>query len=667
MERESMNKYLTLFKNKIEVQSSDGRTIRCNYKSHQAYSANCQLSGGLHYAFIRYAEERSYSKGYALRTAINLFLDFKIEYDSQNPSTLSLDSLFQVSPEVFRAFDFYAKRNQCPKGIATCLKSALKSVAKDYDEGLPNLELPFLSDPRPSPSEPLSQECFQQLSSSLKTYINYLYEKIQFRDVVLTASPYELSALQSNFKSLHLWLPDTPRTLSTLLLKHNPFGVPHSEFSAIARSTHDANLSFDPNNITEAIYLRYNHPRIIARRRNAAKLISIDDLFESYFPTQLDQAAVFLFIQLQTGWNKETVLALDGNDFEHALTGALRSKSKLIYSEKERSQSNKKPFSDAKTFLAPSDSADKYSAYNLILLAEKLSRPLATLQLDANAKNDKRHNPLFLCIRSYAKMCSVSQPTRVPPGRFVSISNKNAWESGVKRFLEIFDIRENGDRLETVGQLSHRLRPTWILFNRDVKQRPLSVIALQQGHKSISTTDIHYDSSGPAKRLRRDRLRLELSGLVATLREKKFTGLLAKRAASVNDAEVLRFFNIPGHEKSLWACSNSFAADWPGAEKYLTPGSKCSVLHQCLFCSRVCIFEDSLPFLMHRQGAIQRQLESFTESNFDSPLSDELSIIDYILNQWQGEHALKDAARYVRKYDKVMFDDIKSLSIIFED
>jgi len=88
-----MGDYLTIFKNKNEVESMDRKLIPCNYRKHPAYSANCSLCNGLHYVFVNFAKERSYSKGYEVRKAINLFLDYKIEYDSQNPAALRLDDL----------------------------------------------------------------------------------------------------------------------------------------------------------------------------------------------------------------------------------------------------------------------------------------------------------------------------------------------------------------------------------------------------------------------------------------------------------------------------------------------------------------------------------------------------------------------------------------------
>lgn len=663
-----MGAYLEIVKERTKVLTSDGRTIPCNYLHHPVYSRDCLLCAGLHYVFVRFAEDRTYAKGYEVRTAINLFLDFKVEYDRQNPSALQLSSLLQISPEVFRAYDFFVKRNRGPKGIATRLKGALKSVSKDHDDGMPSLVLPLLDEVEERPAEPLTEACFNQISDAFRKHVDQLYEKIKFRDLVAAATPYVMTDHISSFACLHRWVPEATRTLNTLLLNGHPFKVGHEEFSGACRRTHDARFAPDPANVVEAIYARYNHPKIRYKRRQTQILISLDDLFQLYFPTAMDQAVIFAFIQLQTGWNKETVMAIDGDNFEHVMTGALNVNLKLICSEKQRSQSVGKPFFDPKQYFAASDSKDKYSAYNLINLARELSKPLAHLEVECGSERAKEgHNPLFLCIRNYAQMCATTTVGGALPGRFLSVANKSMWEGGIKKFFEIFEVHENGQRFRTVGQLSSRLRPTWIRFHRDNKARPLSLIAAQQGHNSTLTTDVHYDSSGGAMQVRRDRLRSELGEVVQVLRKRNFKGILGKTSAPSGETAPLRFFTIPGHEKSLWACSDSFKPDWPGFASSVPVGTKCSMLHQCLFCSRVYIFEDSLPFLMHRQAVIQKKLDSYRESDFDTPLADESAIIDYVLDEWGDDQALREAARYIRKYDKLMFEDVRSLSILFED
>jgi hypothetical protein len=614
--------------------------------------------------FVRFASERSYSKGYEVRTAINSFLDYTVIYEKSNPKPLHLTELTQISAEVFFGFDMFVKRENGPKGLAIRFKTALTKVAQSFDDGMPLLMLPILGSPDSDVYEPLAEVGFDQLSLALKTHIDTLYKKLEFRRVVDSAEPYSLAEITAEGRPLHLWKPDPARSLKTLISHGHPLAVPLSSF---VDSRRRARGQEPTQNVVELVYRRYNQLEIV-KSLEAESLISLDELFGLYYPTAKDQVAIAVFLCLQTGWNKETVMAIDGDNFQHVLTGALKSSQTLIVSEKQKSQGMGKPFFHPKAFLAPSSKDDKYSAYNLINLAKELSRPLAGLPLDCtSAREIKAIRPLFLCLRPLKGMSFMSSQTGAIPGRFASAGNKTLWVFGSKAFFETYEVREKGSRFTKAEDLRGRLRPTWIRYVRDKSHRPLSMVALQQGHASIETTDVHYDSSGPAVQARRDRLRIELDEIASLLRQRKFKGMLGKRGAAVPNIASLRVFTLPGHEKSLWACMNSYKPDWIGSSTRISPGEKCSEISQCLFCSQVCIFEDSLPFLMERQSVVQNELSLYEETPFNSPLSDELRIIEYILDEWGDDKALKAAARYWRNWPDLLPRDMRSLSILFED
>ncbi len=662
-----MNNYLAVYSKVAHVKSADGYEIPCNYRQHSRFRKDCELCAGLHYTFVCYAGGHSYSRVYGLRTAINFFLDFAAEYDAQNPSDLNLRSLLHISPEVFRAYELFGKRKKAPKENAMRLKAALNSAANDSDAGMPSLILPKVGRPDSNVYEPLSEECFQQISNAFIKYIDGLYKKIDFRRTVESAEPYIFETYNASFDALLCWAPDNSRALKTLISHGHPYGISHDQF--LDAYVHNANLSLriDPLNVVEAIYARYKHPAI-KRLSKLGSLASLDELLGLYFPTFTDQVVIALFIQLQTGWNKETVLAIDGDKFEDQLASTLSSNVKIIYSEKQKSQSTNQPYLQPKRYLATSDVTSPYSAYNLIKLAKELSLPFAGLALECgSARVMHGHNPLFLCTRDSSAMSTVVTKHGMIPGRFISIAAKGSWRCGVKRFFSAHPVYENGRPLLAAEDLSGRLRPTWIRYHRDKNQRPLSLISLQQGHKAIATTDIHYDSSGPAMQLRRNRLRSELTSICELLRTKKFKGLLQRKHCSDTDRTTLHIFTVPGHAQPLWGCSDRSRPDWPGCELTDLPNDKCTAIPQCLFCSQVCIFEDSLPFLMHRKGKIENRIEGHQGQNFGSPLSDELAIIEYILEEWGDERALRDAARYLRKYGELMFEDFSSLAVLFEE
>ena len=665
--------YLTVEAQRTHVESLDGRLIPCNYLVHSRFSRNCNLCAALHYAFVRFTPGRVYSKGYELRTAVGFFLDYVEIYEKANPPSFRLTAINHITTEVFFGFESYLKKlralkshptkTRVPKNLPGRLKGALETVAREQSDGMPLLALPKVREDDYVVREPLSAECFAQLTAALKTHIDLLYDKIEFRKKVDASAPYTWDELTTVMACIAAWSPDSGRSLKTLIVNDHPFEVSQGAF---IHSTRLARSKKEPTSIVELIYHKYINKDTM--REAGENLVDLEELFGMYYPTAMDQAAIALFIELQTGWNKEAVMSIDGKSFIHPLAGAFDSSQVLVVSEKQRSQSHGKPYLTPKTFQASSSKVDKYSVYNLINLANGLSSPLAGLKIECTSEWVLRgFNPLFLCMRPLSVMTVTRTVSGDVPGRVFSAANKTGWLLGIVEFFKRHEINEAGVRMKSARDFSGRLRPTWIRFVRDQRNRPLSLVALQQGHASIETTDVHYDSSGPAMQARRERLREELFEIVNLLRQRKFRGLIAKRKTAPVDDGRFRIFVVPGHERALWTCMDPTKPDWPGSQEQAMVNSRCSELPQCLFCSQVCITEDSLPFLMKRLEVLQLELSAFVETAFDTPLVDELEIIEYIINEWGDENAIKDAARYLRKHPNLLPPNMNDLSLLFED
>jgi len=661
--------YLSLFKSKEIAEASDGRHIPCDYINHKRFELDCNYCLGLHYVFIRYTQDCTYSKGYTLRKTIHHLLDFTVIFESKNVKDLHPTSLLNINTEFFYSFYLYLQEIQAPKEMATRLKSSLVKVAAQNDHGMPLLMLPILHESGSKPREPISEGCFDELSLALREHIDKLYEKLEYRKLVEQSEPYNISDIRKLISEhqkkgrIGYWEPSNKRALKTLLYHKHPFSVPFEEYLSAAFK------DFNSSNVLHELYGRYLNPQLRFTDKKAGRLIYyLESLVESYFPTPTDQVAIVLFIMIQTGWNKETVFAIDKDNFEHVLTSALSTNQVLIISEKERGQSIDKPFFDPKCFKSASDKKDKYSTYNLIHLAKALSEPFIGLPEDSTSNMDRtNHNYLFSCMRFCQQWSATNTKQGGRPGRYSTLAVKSLWTVGIKRFFEKYEVFDNGKKITKAQDLNGRLRPTWIKYVRDKRKHPLSLISMEQGHSSIETTDVHYDNSSAANQNRRERLKGELDLLTKSLRERKFKGLLYNRNTTSIDKTPLNFFTIPGHKKSLWGCMNSKKADWPGSDKWLMSGQKCNAIAKCLFCSQICIFEDSLPYLMEREHIIQSQLLTSEDGITDPLLHDELEIIQYIFDEWGNEKALKNAARFHRKNNNLLPNDMRSLSMFFED
>ena len=456
------------------------------------------------------------------------------------------------------------------------------------------------------------------------------------------------------------WTPDLARAVKTFLVNGYPFSMELSDLEKVYNSAGLFSFERHCDDVVKILLHRLSFAR--STSHDLVPLPEIDDLLGLYFPTMVDMAALLVFIMLQSGWNKETVAVIDGDSFEHELSGLLNSNEVLIYSEKNRGQALNKPYFDPKQFIAYSDKNNPYSIYNLIILAKELSQPLVGISFDHLTpwNNADSLNPLFLCIRYWADWANKG-------GRHTSITNVKAFMTGVRHFLERYPVHESSRRITRASDFTRRLRPTWIRFHR--KNKPLSLLTLIQGHAQRETTDIHYDSSGTAMQERRERLRSELQAIVELLRSRQFKGLLGKRANEEASAQI-KLFSLPGKTKTLWGCSDQRFPSWPGAEQFVRSGEKCSFVNKCLFCSQIRLFEDSLPFLMERLEHLlesQRQSEEETQSSGSAFARDEQVIIQYILDNWEDEIALKEAAVYQRQNRPLLPRDLASLKVIFED
>ncbi|MEP0498162.1 MAG: hypothetical protein ABJD02_20805 [Paraglaciecola sp.] len=596
-----------------------------------------------------------------------------------------MNSISDVIPEVMSKFDLYVKSISGSKDLVSRFFSILRKVANENSDGFPLIsEKTFKTPTKRNVTEPLSQQAYDQLTAALKGITDKIYEKIEFIKSVDNSKPYTVNEInnlakkhqnKADYNKEWYWEPDDKRVIKTLLVNGFPFAQPLEDFLtfseelAVKLKERPFKL-FNRSSIVEIICLTYRHSPTRTERRNNLSLLELctfNDLLEKYFPTGEEQAALAIFINLQTGWNKETVFAIDPKDYEHLLSGSLDENHVLLTSEKEKSQSTNLPYFTPKTFLAPSDKSDKYSSYNLINLAIRLSSLLTPFCRESCNSSDLHYSELFLVMRTTTQMVVRSTSSSDSPvGRFTSVSSKSTWTAAIKSILKEHLIIDTGGRITTVKELTPRLRPTWIRYVRDVNKSPLSVVSLQQGHGSIETTDVHYDNSNVAQQKRKERLTVELSEITKLLRQKKFKGLVHKLKAEKKLNSSLRLFIMPFNNQLLWACQDSFAPDFPEVTDIVRKGSKCTEISKCLFCSKVRIFEDSLPFIIERGETIQKLLDSF-EGSQPMELQDELEVIRYILNEWQDDKALKQAARHQRRFDSLLPVDMGSLKVIFED
>lgn len=472
---------------------------------------------------------------------------------------------------------------------------------------------------------------------------------------------YHFDSPKDPFKGTYFqnWLPDDIRLVKTLLEHNYPMGLSPKVLQE--KYCGGANLTLQEcSSILDVCLFRVGQ---FGAAKFAVRVKTIDELLALYYPTMMDMACIIMFIMLQSNWNKEAVIALDGSNLEHPLAGAILEKHTVIQSEKNRSQGIGKPYHAPKDVIAISSTADRYSSYNLIKLAEALSAPLNAYDFDfiPFGKDISDFNPLFLCIKSRLNWKSRG-------GRHTSSSYQKAFSQGVIEFLRLYPVHENGKRLKSASDVTRRLRPTWTLQQKQRNNSSIGLLAMQMAHSDSLTTDIHYDSSAAALKERGKRVLSEQEEILKLLRQGEYEGLLGKREPEPIDLS-LKIFHIPGMEKPMWACTNQRSPAWHGASNYVKDGERCYVVSKCLFCKQCNLFDESLPYLIQRRIHIEELMEEGidNESEFSNSLSSELSIINSILESWDDPETIKEASRYQRRNDPLLPRELDLLQVIFEE
>ncbi|MBX5805106.1 hypothetical protein [Pseudomonas sp. LP23] len=487
-----------------------------------------------------------------------------------------------------------------------------------------------------------------------KIFSEYNYRGDKFR-FVSPKNPFDTPGSTS---SLINFKPDLIRTIKTLITNGYPFSTSLPKLGE--RYAFNKSTLSSCEDVVQLLIHRWSRD---TKCPEPERLPLWDDVLEMYYPSMLDMSCIVQFMMLQTNWNKETVLALDPENFEHPLTGATSDEYVIIHSEKNRGQGIGKPYHAPKPIIAASTRSDKYSAWNLFRLAIELSRPLKNHEFDYIKSNLTRedYNLGFLCIRYYADWVNKG-------GRHTSMTNEKAALQGAKQFLKKYEVLEDGKRLTSASDITMRLRSTWVKRRKAAGDTSHGYLALFLGHSSKSTTDIHYDNSPVAQAERYDRLESELEAILALMYEGKFDGMLGTPAQEAVNLP-LKVFHIPGMEKPLWACINQTQPKWPGAATRVEPGKKCYVVSKCVFCSQCFMFEDSLPYLMERRIHVTELIDDLpaTSSDYSSEYEIELAKIDSILDNWEDDQAIKEAARYQRRNSPLLPRDLNFLQVIFEE
>jgi len=712
------------------VVASNDVEIPCRYMLSPHYDANSDLCQKLHFIFTYYAPDRAHSNGYLLRSSIEHMLDYVKKHNDQNPPPLHVKKYVDITAEVFQGYMDYLDDNQIPMATAERFKTAGKATAEETGKipRLLLPIVPMIKGKGSPPLTPDGFESFEKAfrQHMLTLYAKFSFREEVEAALPYTATEvldavrpiatkqrlfewqcyivkneksepkrevYAARFLRSDdpeirdlaedkysvtkFKRIYerdkdnytltgtgdpfdtggfgRWDLDYARAIKTFVVHGFPFSYDPALLYKEYRRSSTTVAPYDSDDVIKMIIHRVTTANRADGR--ADPVLGMDELLSLYYPNIVDMTAILMFMMFQSGWNKETALAIDQNDFEHILTGTIEEAIKVVWSEKNRSQGVGKPFESPKRISLPTRKGDPLSFYTLIEMAKELSAPLADYPWDVipALQTEERMNPMFACIRPWGEWDR--------GGRHTSIAHPKTFRVGVQQFLRQYEVIDSGKRLTTASELTRRFRPTWLLYKK--KYNPVALLSQTLGHADRETTDIFYDNSSAAHMERLKRLRSELEEVIKLLRTRQFKGLLGKQAQA--DARAnLKVFHIPGKTQPLWSCADQMRPDWAGSEIIVSTGRKCFAIHECIFCSRLRLFADSLPYLMEREAHLSELLNEESEDGFRSRLAKEREVIQYIIDEWGDEDDVEAAERYRRYHSPLLPRDLKMLEIIFE-
>jgi len=700
-----------------KVQCTDGQFISIEFMAEAAYKQNKKIASLLVDVCSLTIENRGYTGARRIVLASKAFLKYLSAVNKERINTQAYTCYSDLDAQVFRAWYMFMTRTES-SNLAWRYFCALRSGLKKFHETTDIYTLPpmpSIRKPETNPTEPLDNDGVDQLIKALRKEVDLLYAKVEFREKVDSTgqviqhssqdfddkNKYSLENIAAAFHShknrqygvIRKWIGIYNDNHSKYVDPENFIEeLKHGEWQARAlkgRSPGKITMSNMEIPIEDAIttMIQHNYPMemefddliknhainrhhelhtkmnkttfdLLKLKTQKSSYYSMQEILDSYFTTAKDQTILLIFIMLQTGWNKEVVLSIDRDTFEHSLGKSIDSNTTLIESFKGKGQSDSSaPYNNEKFFYAASHKDNKYSSYNLIKLAIRLSTPFYNKFSDADHQKNIDRNHIFLFLNTANRWAT--------DGRTNSLLSNKAQIRGIKEFLAEHKISSHEHRIKTRDDILKRLRPTWLILKKQEQTVPQDHLQLLMGHSSKDTTDIFYDSTSTATYPRKIKLSDELAKVTEMLKTSGFKGKLSNNLlrlkAKNNKSKSGLLFSDPVRNKPIIFCKNSFRPDWNGFEKFIIPDSQCFYIHKCLFCSQCVVTKDTLPYLIDREIYIDQQERSLSSFEYSTLFGDEHNIITYILGSWPDQDDIEEAEEFQEANAPLLPSDLKLL------
>jgi hypothetical protein len=352
-----------------------------------------------------------------------------------------------------------------------------------------------------------------------------------------------------------------------------------------------------------------------------------------------------LHVQINTGWNLESVLALTDDVDAHVTDDLIDPENYVvIQSTKRRSQDN-----GGKAVFHRCSRHKQFSTYRLLKYVESIVTKYKGCQSYKTGRLWQH------AVRSSAAMTQL-----------ISYCGESTSDL---HYASKFSLRRHSFTYFNEGSINHgRIRTSYETL-REQQGLPLAVISQDMDHADQETTVVHYASDKTSNAvkdvkiaeyqeqiiedLRHYECRAVESLSLAKLRdairqsrseaERKKQLQKAAKAIGLDERGILHLISPEG-QTYIVACRDSLNPTWASHEEYLKPGQHCSFFNKCGGCRQAVIFPEALPYIARRQLDLEQLRKELNTFEWMSDYGEEWDAWDGVLNDWSDREQV-DAAR----------------------
>lgn len=623
------------------------------FEHHQTLLKQLLFGAGIYYAKRHVTYQTQQNAYYGIEDFVK-FLN-----SEKGPEQKKISTVADIDFQTTRNFSAYLLERfsgrTSNRKIYSSLKHAVSALQEKYkDEPSIGKKIEWSLTPRTSdtPSESYSDQIFNRLLEASFTDIKYVMKLMTDYQKLISDSSFDLPSKLKITKDGIVNRNTREQSNSIILLagkKTFPGWPLYTSFDEASQITSNEWMKSLPvKDVKRQVSRAIASMRVQCVNSDISKKNQVATDFEvgkiayiahDFFTTQTLYPFI-LFVQLNTGWNQETVLSLT-DDFETHVAEDLVDPDQyvLIYGTKNRTETAQ---------AHRSNKVHPYSVYNVLRFVSERVRA-------------HKESPHFRT--GFLWQVVIQKNLWNKYGSLITEIDAKNCGAASRVFLSRHSITLDGDAKSPAIE-SRRLRTTW---ETKRKEQGLSIgeISPMMGHANLETTVTYYDSDSGCTSLRNKSLRklqnqwtedftnygVRLATSIALSDLRNATNLAnASRVKSrlvnelklVDEQQIIHLLSPQG-QTFIVACLDSKKPSWEGHERFVSESKRCSFFNRCCMCRQAVIFREALPFIARRVDDLIRLKSRLNVIEWTSNYGDELAAWEQILNQWNPQEQVLDA------------------------